>query len=158
MGVKKIVLIFVCLLFTFSVTVNAQSTPDAAMKKFVKALLDKDRTAFLSVFSKTKHFQLTNPMNEGAESPHWKQQITYEVLSTDLKKKEGLYWYLMERADSGEMDCFADAVTTTDGKAWRKIGTNKFIPPTSDRKSLTFVVWRKEGTRWVVAEISYPSA
>ncbi len=158
MRVVKIFLVCICLQFVFVGAAKAQSTPDASMQKFVKALLDKDRNSFLTLFSKTKSFQLTNPMNEGAVSPHWKSQVTYEELSGDFKKKDGLYWLLMERADNGEMDCFADAVVTTDGKKWRKIGSNKFIPPMSDVKSPTFVVWRKEGKAWVVAEISYPSA
>jgi hypothetical protein len=56
------------------------------------------------------------------------------------------------------MDCFADAVDETEGRMWDKVTDDKFVPPDSDSSDIFYVKWKKEGKRWVVAEIAYPQA
>jgi hypothetical protein len=131
-------------------TSNTSKYPDAAMKEFSQALLKKDKTKFLSFFSKTKTFTTSNPMNVISE------KNTYKQLEADLKKKEGLYYLMEDRKDNGDLDCFRDYFDN--GNTWKRVGTYKFVPKDHEANSDTFILWRKEGSSWVISKISYPSA
>jgi len=121
---------------------------EAAMRKFIAAFRKPDAAAFLSLFSRSRFFYANNPMNE------MRVAVNYSELEQDLRRKGGLYCSYLKRCD--ELDAFVDNIG--DGQMWPRTGTATFVPPGSDASSLTFVKWRKENGRWVIAEIAYPQA
>jgi hypothetical protein len=121
---------------------------EAAMRKFIAAFKKPDATAFLSLFSRTRFFYANNPLNE------MRVAVSYAELERDLRRKGEWYCSYLQRCD--ELDAFVDNIG--DGEMWPHIGGGKFVPPGQDASSPTFVKWRKEAGRWVVAEIAYPQA
>ncbi len=121
---------------------------EAAMRKFIAAFKKPDATAFLSLFSRTRFFYANNPLNE------MRVAVTYSELDHDLRRKGGWYCSYLKRCD--ELDAFVDNIG--DGEMWPRIAAATFVPPGTDASSLTFVKWRKENGRWVIAEIAYPQA
>ncbi len=127
----------------------------AAMRKFIDALRSKDTGTFLSLFSRTRPSYHLNPMNVGSKE-YFRDPITYSRLAADLRKKDGLYWLYVARGENGTYDAFVDNLPNR--KMWTRVKGNKFVPPGAEVSSHTFVRWRKEGGRWVIDEISYPTA
>jgi len=127
----------------------------AAMRRFINALQNKDRAAFLASFSRSLPFYALNPQNLGSKT-HYRATVSYSELAVDINKRQGLYWTYLERGVKGDMDAFVDNLQG--GKAWTRVPGNKFVPPGAELTSSTFVRWRKQGGRWVVDEISYPQA
>ena len=126
-----------------------------AMRKFIDSLRSRNTSAFLSLFSRTRPFYHLNTMNVGS-GEHFRRRINYSRLAQDVRKKQGLYWLIIERGDNGMYDAFVDHVL--DGKMWSRVKGNKFVPPGGEVTSHTYVRWRKEGGRWVIDEISYATA
>lgn len=126
-----------------------------AMRRFINALQNKDRAAFLASFSRSSPFFALNPQNLGSKT-HYRASVDYSELAADVNKRQGLYWTYLERGEKGDMDAFVDNLQG--GKAWTRVPGNKFVPPGADMSSSTFVKWRKQSGRWVVDEISYPQA
>ena len=126
-----------------------------AMRRFIDAARKKDRAAFLTLFSRAKPFYELNPMNIGSKK-YFRHAVSYTELAADLKKKTGVYWTYLERGENGNRDAFTDNMP--DGKMWTRVAGNKFVPPGAEITGNTYVKWRKEGTRWVIDEISYPQA
>ncbi|HTE20421.1 MAG TPA: hypothetical protein VK689_18810 [Armatimonadota bacterium] len=152
--------------FTLTVTVGAR--PPAAgtggaeeialrraMRKFIDAFRNRDRTAFLASFSRAKPFYQLNPINIGSKQ-HFRTAVPYSRLAADVRRKTGLYWTYLERGENGTYDAFVDHVQR--GTMWTRAGKNMFVPPDAEAGSLTYVRWRRERGRWVVDEISYPEA
>jgi hypothetical protein len=120
------------------------------MRVFIDALKNRDTDIFLTLFSRSRPFYANNPMNV------IRVPVAYSKLAADVRNKQGLYWDYLERGDGGMYDAFVDNIG--DGKMWRRVGRDKFVPPDSDDSSNTFVRWRRDGRKWVVAEISYPQS
>ena len=127
----------------------------AAMRKFINAFRQKDRAAFLSLFSRTRPSSHLNPMNIGAKS-QFRTIVSYARMASDIKKKQGWNWKYFERHPEWDIDAFVDNIP--DRRMWTKVKGNKFVPPGDSPTSGTYVKWRREGGRWVIDEISYPSA
>ncbi len=127
----------------------------AAMRRFINALQNKDRAAFLASFSRSAPFYALNAQNIGSKT-HYRTAVSYSELAADINKKRGLYWTYLERGEGGDRDSFIDNLQG--GKAWTRAPGDKFVPPGAELTSSTFVKWRKQGGRWVVDEISYPQA
>ncbi|MEK6283179.1 MAG: hypothetical protein AABN95_22715 [Acidobacteriota bacterium] len=121
---------------------------ETAMRKFIAAFKKPDVNAFLSLFSRSGFFYANNPLNVV------RYAVPYSELEGDLIRKGGLYCSYLKRCD--ELDAFVDHIG--DGKMWPRVGGARFVPPGYEDGSLTFVQWRKENGRWVIAEIGYPQA
>ena len=121
---------------------------ETAMRKFIAAFKKPDATAFLSLFSRSRFFYANNPLNE------MRVAVPYSELERDLSRKGEWYCSYLKRCDG--LDAFVDNIG--DGEMWSRAGGAKFVPPGSDASSPTFVRWRKEAGRWVIAEIAYPQA
>lgn len=121
---------------------------EAAMRKFIAAFKKPDAIGFLSLFSRTRFFYANNPLNE------MRVAVPYSELAQDFRRKGEWYCSYLKRCD--ELDAFVDNIG--DGEMWPRIGGATFVPPGADASSLTFVKWRKENGRWVIAEIAYPQA
>ncbi|RYX84898.1 hypothetical protein EON83_08130 [bacterium] len=152
--------------FTLKVTLGARPAPlrysatdrngaalYAAMRKFIDSFKTKDRTAFLSCFSRSKPSYHLNPIIIGSKS-YYRTAVTYPQLASDLKAKKSWYWIYLERAENGELDAFVDNVPN--GNMWTRTANNTFVPPGAEITSSTYVKWRKEGSQWFIDEISYP--
>jgi hypothetical protein len=120
---------------------------DVAMRKFISALKNRNVEGFLSLFSRTRFFYASNPLNVVRVA------ISYNELAADLRKKGDWYFTYLERGDGGNYDAFVD--NTGDGEMWRRGGGARFTPPGTEISDSTYVEWRKEGNRWVIDEISY---
>lgn len=131
-----------------SLTPADNASLEASMRKLIAALMTKDVTAFLSLFSRSRFFYANNPLNQ------MRIAVPYSELAKDLTKKGEWYCSYLERCD--ELDAFVDHIG--EGKMWPRGGGTKFIPPGSEGETLTYVKWRKEGARWVIDEIAYPQA
>ena len=83
-----------------------------------------------------------------------RRAVPYSELEQDFRRKGEWYCSYLKRCD--ELDAFVDNIG--DGEMWPRIVGAKFVPLGSDPSSLTFVRWRKENGRWVIAEIAYPQA
>ena len=121
---------------------------EASMRKFIAAFKKPDPTAFLSLFSRNRFFYANNPLNE------MRFAVSYAELERGLKPKGEWYCSYLKRCD--DLDAFVDNIG--DGEMWLRTGGAKFVPPGQDATSPTFVRWRKEAGRWVIAEIAYPQA
>jgi hypothetical protein len=138
-------------------TVGAEDSPDAAMRRFLRALKDGDRAGFLSCLSRTRPLRWLNYMAVGPEP----SLITYHEIAKDFREKTGLYYSFLVREDDGDVkrayDCFADHVG---GEMWKKRGAATFYPPDEAELHNTgpYVRWKKEGRKWVIAEIAYNTA
>jgi len=120
---------------------------NVAMRKFISALKDRDVEGFLSLFSRTRFFYASNPLNV------LRTAVSYNELAADLRRKGDWYFTYLERGDGGIYDAFIDNVG--DGEMWRRGGGARFTPPGTETSDSTYVKWRKEGDRWVIDEISY---
>lgn len=94
-------------------------------------------------------------MNVGSKK-YFRDSISYARLTRDVKTKGELYWLLLERADNGSYDAFVD--NFPNDTMWTSVTGNKFVPHGEPLTSHTYVRWRREGDRWVIAEISYATA
>lgn len=150
----------------FSLTITIENAPSnrasvppaalsAAMRKLIRAMRTRNTSLFLSLFSRSRPFFHLNPMNVGSKK-YFRNPISYARLTRDLKNKGELYWLLIERADNGDFDAFVD--NFPDNKMWTSFRGNKFVPRGEHFTSHTYVRWRREGDRWVIAEISYATA
>lgn len=120
---------------------------DVAMRKFISALRNRNVEEFLSLFSRTRVFYASNPLNVVRAA------ISYNELAADLRKKGDWYFTYLERGNGGKYDAFVDNIG--DGEMWRRGGGTKFTPPGTEISDSTYVKWRKEGDRWFIDEISF---
>lgn len=150
--------------FSLAITIdnapsNRASDPpaalSAAMRKLIRAMRTRNTSLFLSLFSRTRPFFHLNPMNVGSKK-YFRDSISYARLTRDVKTKGELYWLLLERADNGSYDAFVD--NFPNDTMWTSVTGNKFVPHGEPLTSHTYVRWRREGDRWVIAEISYATA
>jgi hypothetical protein len=121
---------------------------DSAMRTLIDSLRKKNVQTFLSLFSRSRFFYANNPMNE------MRIAVPYSELASDLRRKGE--WYCTYMARCNELDAFTDNIN--EGEMWPRVGLTSFAPPGSEGESLTYVKWRKENGRWVIAEIAYPQA
>jgi hypothetical protein len=133
---------------TSTLTSADTASLEAAMRRLIDSLVKKDVSTFLSLFSRNRFFFANNPLNE------YRMAVPYSELAKNLRQKGDWYCTYLERCDG--LDAFVDNLNG--GDMWPRVGGARFVPPGSDGESLTFVKWRKEASRWVIDEISYPQA
>jgi len=136
-----------------SVPINETDSLQAAMDAFAKALSMRDVDAFLSHFSRRRAFTLLGTIDE----PYRAARIKYADLSRELHsgdRSQG--WYAEFMGDEDES--FALSVASAEHRPWKRVGKHKFVLPDDDANSRMFVVWRKEGPRWVIDTIAIPDA
>lgn len=128
------------------------------MEQFVKALNEADAPAFLSFLSKKKSLRWRNYQATGDEP----SLISYKEIARDFSAQKGLYYSFLVREDDGAIkgayDCFADKASD---EPWLQRRPATFYPPGDTgpfTKGDSYVRWRKEDGKWVIAEISYNTA
>lgn len=130
---------------------GSQAASDAAMRKFVASLKDQDVKVFLTLFSRRQPWRYVGTITE----PHQVSIVRYSELARDLRKKTGWYETLFEAEG---LDCFRDHIVSSEGKMWKRILDNKFIPPNDEGDGRVYVKWRRERGSWVVDEIAEPAS
>ena len=133
------------------------NSPDVATRRFLRALKESDRAAFLSCLSRKTPLRWLNYMAIGPEP----SLITYNEIAASFREKTDYYYSFLVREDAdgvkGAYDCFADHAS---GAMWKKHGEATFFPPGEVKPHRTgpYVRWKKEAGRWVIAEIAYSTA
>lgn len=129
----------------------SQVASDATMQKFVASLRNQDVKVFLTLFSRRQPWRYVGTITE----PHQVSIVRYSVLARDLRKKAGWYETLFEAEG---LDCFRDHIVSSEGKMWKRVLENKFVPPNDEGDGRVYVKWRRERGSWVVDEIAEPSS
>jgi hypothetical protein len=73
--------------------------------------------------------------------------VTPKQMFADFQKKRG--WYNFFMADPNG---YTFRLNFMENKSWKKRGADTFVAPDSDNGK-TYVTWRLEGQKWVIAEI-----
>ena len=118
------------------------------MQAFVSALKARDVEGLLQCFSRSAsfHFTTTNMRDDGAP-------FNYMQLQKGLMPCGDFVDAIF--GDDGD-DSLRDYVEHSSTAPWLRTSGMRFVPPGYDAHSLVFVRWRKEGGRYVVAEIGFP--
>lgn len=130
---------------------GSQAHSNAAMRKFVASLKNQDVKTFLSLFSRRKPWRYVGTITEARQV----MVVRYSVLARELTNKTGWYETLFEAEG---LDCFRDHIVSSEGKMWKRLSGNKFVPPNDEGDGRVYVKWRKEGGGWVVDEIGEPAS
>jgi hypothetical protein len=125
------------------------ATPGGAMAALVSAIGDRDVQRVLECFSRTQPWYLTTT---GGKKPR-RSRYTFAQLQAGLKDGGDFRGVLL--GDDPD-DNLRDQIEQTGRRAWRAQAPARFVPP--DDTVNVFVKWRKEGKRYVVAEIGLPGA
>jgi hypothetical protein len=120
-------------------------TVDAAMNDFTQAMYRKNPQKVLAAFSQQSPWRYVN-FEIGSGKQMGSQMITPNKMSADFQKKTGWYSFFF-----AEPNGYTFMVLFFEGKPWKKQGSDRFTPPGSDSK--TYIKWRQEGGKWVIAEI-----
>lgn len=124
------------------------------MRRLLRALKDSDRAGFLSCLSRKRPLRWLNYVAVGPEA----SLITYNEIAASFRNKGDYYYAFLVREDAGGVkgayDCFADHAG---GEMWKTHGRDTFYPPGDAElhKTGPYVRWKKEGRKWVIAEIAY---
>lgn len=124
---------------------RAQSV-DQAMQSFIQAIAQKNPKGILAAFSQQTPWQY-QPYEIGTGRPLKVAVINPQKLVSDFKNKQG--WYDFFLADPNG---YTFRVNFMRHKPWKKRGPDTFVAPESDSGN-TYVTWRREGERWVIAII-----
>jgi hypothetical protein len=121
--------------------------PDQAMQAFTQAMLQKNPRQLLTFFSKTSTWRYLS-YGIGANTPSYSKQVSYANLVTDFKRKNNWYGFFFN-----EPNGYTFRINFMRGERWRKEGPALFIAPRSE-SGRTYVKWKQEHGKWVIAEIS----
>jgi hypothetical protein len=131
---------------------GAERGPDAAMRRFVDALLAKDTEALATLFPREGRWTYLGTLTD----PPLSSTHSGAELARDLAARRGLYGSLIEDAD---LDTFRDHAARTQGRDWVRVGETRYAPPDmAGAEPRVFVAWRREAGRWVVDAIAEPAA
>jgi hypothetical protein len=126
---------------------DAQSA-DAAMQGFFEAMINHNSKALLNFFSPNSSFKLI-PYLIGTKTPEKIATISYDRLKNDFANKKGWYVFFFEKPNGWTYN-----VEFRRGEPWKKKAANIFIPPDSS-DGHTYIKWKQEGDKWVIAELAY---
>ena len=121
-------------------------TLDQAMRSFIDAVVRKDKSAVLAFFSPTSPWQYLG-YEIGSSKVIATKTITYQVMAQDFANRKGWYGFFFN-----EPNGYTFRINFRPGEMWKKKGSSIFVSPQSDSGN-TYVVWRPEGGKWVIAKI-----
>lgn len=149
---KRFTFLFIFLLFALTLLPQAvpakDGGPEAAMKAFIEAMVNKDSNAVLSFFPQQSTCKLI-PYVIGSKTPEKVNTISYDRLKNDFANKKGWYVFFFEKPNGWTYN-----VEFRRGEMWRKKSGNLFAAPDSS-EGHTYIKWKQEGDRWVIAELAY---
>lgn len=124
----------------------ADQTPDQAMRSFIDAVVRKDKSAVLSFFSPTSPWQYIG-YEIGSNKVVANKTISYQAMAQDFANRKGWYGFFFD-----EPNGYTFRINFRPGEMWEKKGRNTFVCPQSGSGN-TYVAWRPEGGKWVIAKI-----
>lgn len=129
---------------------NAQVTTglDARNSAFLDAVELFDVDSMLTFFPREGEFTytFTSRHSSGNTLGFWRfpasdaRRAIEGPLRLSLTPEDGMYG----------IGSFVSALSATHSN-WRRVGRSRFVPPEAPSTSPTYVEWRREGSRWVVA-------
>lgn len=118
---------------------------DGAMRDFTQAMFKKNPQGVLAAFSRQSPWRyVTYEIGSGKQIAA--RMVPANKMAADFQKKTGWYDFFF-----AEPNGYTFMVLFFEGKPWKKQGPDRFTPPGSDTK--TYIKWRQEGGKWVIAEI-----
>lgn len=124
----------------------ADQTPDQAMRSFIDAVVRKDKSAVLSFFSPTSPWQYIG-YEIGSNKVVANKTISYQAMAQDFANRKGWYGFFFD-----EPNGYTFRINFRPGEMWKIKGRNTFVCPQSGSGN-TYVAWRPEGGKWVIAKI-----
>ena len=124
---------------------HAQSV-DEAMQSFIQAMAQKNSHGIFAAFSQQTPWKY-QPYEIGTGRPLKAEVINPGQMTNDFQKKRG--WYNFFLADPNG---YTFRLNFMRNLPWKKRGADTFVAPESDSGN-TYVRWRLEGQRWVIAVI-----
>lgn len=124
-----------------------------AMARLVAAMQAQDLPALAALLPSAASLTVSSTV----DAKHRRATLyTPASLRRDLDARQGFHELLF--GFQGD-DSLRDVFLGTDFRAWVSAGPDRFRPPgAAYADGRTFVRWRREGTRWVIAEIASPDA
>jgi hypothetical protein len=119
---------------------------DGAMNSFIQAMAQKDPSAILSAFSRQSPWRY-QPYEIGTGRPLKPAIVPSTKMAHDFRQKQN--WYDFFLADPNG---YTFRVNFMGDNKWKKRGTDTFVAPDSDSGN-TYIKWRLEDNKWVIAEI-----
>ena len=117
-----------------------------AMQSFIQAMAQKQPSGILAAFSPQTPWKY-QPYEIGTGRPLKADVVNPGQMANDFQKKRG--WYNFFLADPNG---YTFRLNFMRNLPWKKRGADTFVAPESDSGN-TYVKWRLEGQRWVIAVI-----
>jgi hypothetical protein len=117
-----------------------------AMQSFIHAMTQKDTNGIFAAFSAQTSWKY-QPYEIGTGRPSKATVVSPSQMANDFQKKQG--WYNFFLADPNG---YTFRLNFMRNLPWKKRGADIFVAPESDSGN-TYVKWRQEGQRWVIAVI-----
>jgi hypothetical protein len=124
----------------------ADQGPDQAMRAFIDAVVRKDKAAILASFSTTSPWQYVGH-EIGTGKVIATKRVSYQTLAQDFDAQKGWYGFFFH-----EPNGYTFRINFRAGEMWKKKGPTTFVCPQSDSGN-TYVSWKSEGGKWVIAKI-----
>ncbi len=121
-----------------------------AMQTFIQAMAQKNPNGILSAFSQQTPWKY-QPYEIGTGRPLKAAVVSPQQMANDFQKRQG--WYDFFLADPNG---YTFRLNFMRNKSWKKREADTFVAPESDSGN-TYVKWRPEGQRWVIAVIGETS-
>ena len=117
-----------------------------AMQSFIQAMAQKNPHAILAAFSQQTPWKY-QPYEIGTGRPLKAAVVNPKQMANDFRKKRG--WYNFFLADPNG---YTFRLNFMRNLPWKKRGADTFVAPESGSGN-TYVKWRVEGQKWVIAVI-----
>jgi hypothetical protein len=117
-----------------------------AMQSFIQAMAMKNPESIFSAFSRQTPWRY-QPYEIGTGRPLKAQVVTPDQMANDLRKKQRWYDFFL-----AEPNGYTFRLNFMRNKPWKKRGADTFVAPESESGN-TYVKWRLEGQKWVIAVI-----
>jgi hypothetical protein len=123
---------------------------NGAMQSFVQAMARKNPAGILAAFSQQTPWRF-QPYEIGTGKPLKAAAVNPNQMTNDFRRKQGWYDFFM-----AEPNGYTFRINFMRNLPWKKRGPDTFVAPESDNGK-TYIKWRLEGPKWVIAEIGETS-
>jgi len=120
-----------------------------AMQAFVNAIKSKNGGGVLEAFSRTIPFKHVVYPVVNLQKPDYQKLVTYKEIERDFQNKKD--WYESFLGSSDEAPFELHIKITDSNVKWARKGTT--FNAVSSTWARFYITWRKEGNKWVIAEI-----
>jgi hypothetical protein len=121
------------------------------MDRFIADVISRPPDSLISYFPKEDHFTYQHTLH----SEQGPQATTTRFSAAEVPAAlSGPLWEVFTLSMEGQtIGLFAHQAQMRRG-SWHYVGHNRFVPPGDNSSSRTYVQWRREGERWVIAEFA----